>query len=80
MVRQLIKLFAILVFVLYITGCGSKTEYTSEQQTGGEKESAAWETVSDLPEEDITEIDTIDNELDDSEVDDITGELADLDW
>jgi len=75
MAKQLIKLLIIMILALYITGCGSKIQDTTEQPTEQQEE-----TVSDLPEEDITEIDTIDQELDDSEIDDITGELAELDW
>jgi len=86
MTKQLIKLAVILMLALYIGGCASKTEETTQvatqpaETTQQDTTTPADESPSDLPEEDITEIDTIDNELDDSEVDSITGELADLDW
>ena len=86
MTKQLIKLFAILMLALYIGGCASKTEKITPEATQPtetpqqDTTTPTEESPADLPAEDITEIDTIDNELDDSEVDSITGELDDLDW
>tara|TARA_Y100000310_G_scaffold332891_1_gene409349 strand:+ start:314 stop:574 length:261 start_codon:yes stop_codon:yes gene_type:complete len=86
MTKHLIKLAVILMLAIYIGSCASKTEETIQETTKPAETpqqdtiTSVEESPSDLPVEDITEIDTIDNELDDSEVDSITGELADLDW